>query len=79
MTISVRSNAIRRWSTEAAQSDPGDEALVAGGDHGRQLTVEQFAIDVARGVGIVAPVNAKVHRGQPVDLEGAQVVLDALP
>ena len=62
---------------DAAQSDPCDEALVAGGDHGRQLTVEQFAIDVGRGAGIVAPVDAKVHRGKLVDLEGAQVLLDA--
>ena len=49
---------------DAAQPDPGDEALVAGGDHGRQLTVEQFAIDVGRGVGIVAAVDAQVDRGQ---------------
>jgi hypothetical protein len=48
-----------------------DEAVVSCGDDGRELVVEQ-------GVGRGVSHQPKVDHGEVVDVEGAEIVLDAL-
>jgi uncharacterized membrane protein YbhN (UPF0104 family) len=56
---------------DVAQAYPGDEALVAGRDHRRQLVIEPRVDPPATG-------QAQVHRSELPDPQAAQVVLDAL-
>ena len=69
---------LQMLNDDAAQPDSADEPFVAGLDHRVELTVEQLAVDrgwlVGVSVGILYP---EVDRGQPVGLQGAQVLLDA--
>ena len=53
-----------------ADADPVDEALVASRHHRLELPVEEGFVAVGH--------DAQVHGPEPVDAEGAQVVLDAL-
>ena len=56
---------------DVTQADAGDQALVAGPDHGGQLIVE------AR-VGPARAGQPEVDGGQLVDPQAAEIVLDAL-
>ena len=52
---------------DTAQPDATDQTFVAGLDHRRELPVEQFSVDLRRGVGVGGlVVDAEIHCGQSV-------------
>ena len=64
---------------DAAQPDSGDEAFVAGLDHCGQLPVETVTVHWADRRWITGVDAAQIDRGEAVDVQRAQVLLDAGP
>ena len=71
---------LQMLNDDAAQPDSADEPFVAGLDHRVELAVEQLAVDLGRCVRIgIFVVHAQIDRGEPVDAQRVQVLLDAGP
>ncbi len=62
---------------DTAQPDAADQPFVAGLDHRGELSVEQFSVDLRRGVGVGGlVVDAEVDRGETVGPQRLQILLD---